>query len=146
MPFFGNHMPYPTLGILNIPLVAGNDMNMHVENTLPGWLSYVDTDIVAIRIKFCIEKLLFLFNKVHAGSHFFRRQIEKAGHMPTWNDHGMPRTRRIGVTSTVSKVITQGHPFCVCTKQAGIIGVSFFGLCCFRRQQNTSSNLIYFNN
>ena len=99
------HMPHPSLGILNVPFVAGNDVNMDMEDTLPGRGSHIDADVVAIRIKLLVKVCFFLFDKGHAGSHFFRRQIEKAGDMPTRDDQGVPRTRRIGVTSTVGKFV-----------------------------------------
>ena len=96
-------MPHSPLGILNVPFVAGDDVNMGMEDTLPGRRSHINADIVAIRIKFLINVFFFLFNEAHAGSHFFRCQVEKASDMPTWDDHGVPRARRVGVTSTVSK-------------------------------------------
>ncbi len=96
-------MPHPTLGILNVPFVAGDDVNMDMEDTLPGRRSDINADIVAIRIKPLVNAFFFLFNEVHAGSHFFRCQVEKANDMPTWDDQDVPRTRRVGVTSTESK-------------------------------------------
>ena len=88
-------MPYAPLGIFNVPFVAGDDVNMDMENALPGRWSDIDTDIVAIRIKLLVNAYFFLFYEAHAGSHFFRRQVEKAGYMPTRNDHGVSRTRRV---------------------------------------------------
>ena len=96
-------MPNPSLGIFNVPFVAGNEVYMDMENALSGRRSHINADIVAIRTKLLINKLFFLFNEVHAGSHFFRCQIEKAGDMPARNDQGVARTRRIGITRTVSK-------------------------------------------
>ena len=96
-------MPHTPLGILNVPFVAGDDVDMDMEDTLAGRLAHVNTDIVAIRIKLFINELSFLFNEVHADGHFFRRQVEKAGDMPTRDDQGVPRTRRVGVASTVRK-------------------------------------------
>ena len=96
-------MPHPSLGILNVPFVAGNDVNMDMEDTLPGSGSHIDADVVAIRIKLLVNVFFCLFNESHAGSDFFRRQVEKAGDMPTRDDQGVPRTRWIGVTSTVDK-------------------------------------------
>ena len=103
MSLLWNHMPHSPLGIFNVPFVAGNEVNMDMENTLPGRRSNINADIVAIRIKLIINKLFFLLNEVHAGSHFFRRQVEKAGDMPTRDNQGVPGTRRIGITSAVSK-------------------------------------------
>ena len=96
-------MPHPPLGILNVPFVAGNDVNMDMKDTLPGRGPHIDADVVAIRLKLLVNVFFFLFNESHAGSHLFRRQVEKAGDMPTRDDQGVPRARRIGVTSTVGK-------------------------------------------
>lgn len=96
-------MPYAPLGILNVPFVAGEDVNMDMKDALPGRRSDIDADIVAIRIKFLVNAFFFLFNEVHAGYNLFLRQIEKTGYMPTWYDHGVPGARRVGVAGTVSK-------------------------------------------
>ena len=103
MSLIWDHMSHSPLGILHVPFVAGDDVNMDMEDTLPGRRSYINADIVAIRTELLINVFFFLFNETHAGSHFFRCQVEKAGDMPTRDDHGVPRTRRVGVTSTVSK-------------------------------------------
>ena len=72
-------MPHAPLGIFNVPFVAGDDVNMDMENALPGRWSDIDADIVAIRIEFLVNEFFFLFDEAHTGSHFFRRQVEKAG-------------------------------------------------------------------
>ena len=100
-------MPHAPLGILNITLVAGNDVNMDMKDTLPGRRPYVNADIVAIRVKLLINEFFFLVNEVHAGSHLFRRQVEKAGDMTTRDDHAMTRAHRVGVAGTISKFILQ---------------------------------------
>ena len=76
---------------------------MDMEDALPGRRSDIDTDVVSIRFEFLVEEFFFLFDETHAGSHFFRRQVEKAGYMPTRDDQSVPRTRRVGVTGTESK-------------------------------------------
>lgn len=96
-------MPHPSLGILNVSFVAGDDVNMDMENALPGRRPHIDADIVAIRIEFLINASFFLLDQAHTGSHFFRGQVEKAGDMPPRNDQGVSRTRRVGVTRTESK-------------------------------------------
>jgi hypothetical protein len=74
-----------------------------MEDALSGRRPDIDADVVAIRIEFLVNEFFFLFDEAHAGSHFFRRQVEKAGYMPTRDDHRVPRTRRVGVTGTESK-------------------------------------------
>ena len=137
-------MAHTALWILDITLVARNDVNMGMEYTLPGRLSYVNADIVTIRLEFLVQSHALLGDQPHAGIDLFGRQVEKAGDMPTWNDHGVTRTRRVGVTGTVSKFMLYRYPTRIFAKQAWIIGVSFLFVCCFRRQRNTSFMLFSF--
>lgn len=127
-------MPYPPLGVLNIPLVAGNDVNMDMKNTLPGRRAYIDADIVAIRAELLIQQLALLGYQRHTGIDLLRRQVEKTGHMPLRDDQGMPRAHRVGITRAERKFTIQGHPLWVCTKQTRVVGVPLFFLFIFRRQ------------
>src|SRR5512135_2054569 len=110
MCLLGYHMSYAPLGIFNVPFVAGDDVNMDMENALPGRWSDIDADIVAVWMKLLVKTFLFFFDEAHASGHFFRRQVKEAGDMPTWDNQGMPRTRRVGVTGTESKLMLYRHP------------------------------------
>ena len=66
------HMPHPTLGVLNIPLVAGNDMNVDMEDTLSSRWPYVNANIITIGIKLLINDFFLIINKAHASGYFFR--------------------------------------------------------------------------
>jgi hypothetical protein len=79
-------MTYPPLGILNIAFVAWDDMDMHMEDALPGRRPHVDADVVTVWFELIVEDFLFLFDEVHTGRHFFRCEFEKAGDMTTWDD------------------------------------------------------------
>ena len=96
-------MSHPPLGVLNVPFVAGEDVNMDMEDTLPGRWSDIDADIVPIRIEFLVNEFFFLFDEIHAGGHFFWCQVEKTGYMPTRDDDGVPWACRIRVTGAVCK-------------------------------------------
>ncbi len=98
-------MPHPSLGILYVPFVAGDDVNMDMENTLPGRGPHIDADIVAVRTELRVNARFFLLNDSHAGGHFFRRQVENAGDMATRDDQGVSRARRIRVASAVDKIM-----------------------------------------
>lgn len=98
-------MPHPSLWVFNVPFIPGDDVDMHMVDALSGRRSDIDADIVSIRFEFLIEEFSFLLGEVHAGSHFFRRQVEKAGDMATRDDQSMPRARRVAVTSAVSEFI-----------------------------------------
>ena len=74
-------MPHAPLGILDIPRVAGNDVNMDVVDTLPGRRPDIHPDVVAVGAELFIEELFFLINQVHASCHLFGRQVEEAGDM-----------------------------------------------------------------
>ena len=43
-------MPHAPLGIFNVPFVAGDDVDVDMENALPGRRSDVDADVVAVRL------------------------------------------------------------------------------------------------
>lgn len=137
------HMPHPALGFFNIPFVAGDDMNVDMEDALSGRRAHIDADVVAIRFERIIKMFFFLFDEMHAGRDFFRCQVEETGDMPTRDDQCVPRTHRVGVACAVSKLMLYRHPARVLAKQAGIIGVSFLFLCCFRRQLDTSFCTLY---
>ena len=120
----GNHMSHAPLGVLDIPLVTGNNVNMDMENALSGCLTDINPDIVAIRVKFRVNALFFLANQLHTGRYLVRRQVEKAGDMPLRDDQGMPRTDRIGVAGAISKFVIQRNATWVFAEQARVIGVS----------------------
>src|SRR5450755_4579221 len=107
MSLLWNHMAHAPLGILDITLVARNDVNMDMEYTLPGRRSYVNADIVTIRLEFLVQSLALLGDQPHAGIDLFWRQIEKAGYMAPWDNQGMARAHRVAITRTVSKFMLQ---------------------------------------
>ncbi len=107
MCLLGDYMPHAPLGILNVSLVAGYDVNMDMKYALPGRWPHIDADIVAIRFEFPVQQLALLVYQVHAGIDLLRRQVEKASDMSTRNDHSMPRAHRVGIAGTISKFILQ---------------------------------------
>ena len=100
-------MAHTALWILDITLVAWNDVYMGMEYTLPGRLSYVNADIVTIRLEFLVQSHALLGDQPHAGIDLFGRQVEKAGYMAPWDNQGMARAHRVGITRTVSKFMLQ---------------------------------------
>ena len=125
---------------------AGDDVDMDMENALPGRRSDIDADVVAVRIEFHVDEFLFLLDEAHAGGHFFRCQVEKTGYMPTRDDQCVPRAGREGVTGTESQLMLYRYPARIFAEQARIVVVSFPFLCSFRYQQNTSCCTLYFDN
>lgn len=100
-------MAHTALWILDITLVARNEVNMDMKDTLPGRLSYVNADIVTIRLEFLVQSHALLGDQPHAGIDLFGRQVEKAGYMAPWDNQGMARAHRVGITRTVSKFMLQ---------------------------------------
>lgn len=100
-------MSHAALGVFNIPLVAGDDVDMNMKNTLPGGRPHVNPDVVAIRVKLPVDTLFLLIDQVHAGRHLGLRQVEKARDMPLRDDQGMAWTDRIGVSGTVGELVHQ---------------------------------------
>ena len=82
-------------------------MYMDMKNTLPGRRPHVNPDIVTVRVKFPVDALFLLIDKVHTGRHLGLRQVEKARDMPLRDDQGMARTDRIGVTGAVCELMYQ---------------------------------------
>lgn len=145
MPPLWDYMAYPSLGVLNITFVAWDDMDMDVKDALPSRLSHVDADVVAVWFELIVEQFLFLFDELHAGSDFFRCQLEETGDMAARDDQGVTRARGVGITRTESKLMQYGYPAWIFAKQARIIGVSFLFLYGFRRQRHTSFSTLYSN-
>lgn len=100
-------MAHTALWILDITLITGNEVNMDMEYTLPGRRSYVNADIVTIRLEFLVQSHALLGDQPHAGIDLFGRQVEKAGYMAPWDNQGMARANRVGITRTVSKFMFQ---------------------------------------
>ena len=133
-------MPHAPLGIFDIALVAGNDVNMDMEDTLPGRRPNINADVVAVGLELLVQQPALLGYKLHAGVDLFGRQVEKAGDMTTRDDQRMAWTHRVAITCAVRQFVTQRHPACVFTKQARVIGVALFLGLFFRRQTSTPSN------
>ena len=100
-------MPHPPLGVLDITLIARNEVNMDMEDALPGGRSHVDPDIVAIRLEFLVQSHALLGDQPHAGIDLFGRQVEKAGYMAARDNQGMAGAHRVGITRTVSELMFQ---------------------------------------
>ena len=133
-------MPHAPLGILDISLVAGNDVNMDMEDALPGRGPNIHTDVVAVGLELRVQQAALLGDKPHAGVDLFGRQVEKTGDMTTRDDQRMPRAHRVAIARAVRKFVSQRHPACVFTKQARVIGVALSLWLFFRRQTSTPSN------
>ena len=50
-------MPHAPLWILNVPFVAGDDVNMDMEDALPGRQSDIDADVIASGVKLIVESV-----------------------------------------------------------------------------------------
>lgn len=98
-------MSHAPLGVLDIPLVAGNDMYMDMKNTLSGGRPDIHPDVVAIGFELRVQQPAFFGDQPHAGGDLFRRQVEKTGDMPTRDDHGMARTHRVAITGAVREFV-----------------------------------------
>ena len=100
-------MAHAALWILDITLIARNQVDMDMEYTLPGRRSYVNADVVTIGLEFLVQSLALLGDQPHAGIDLFGCQVEKAGDMATRDNQGMARAHRVGITRTVSKFMLQ---------------------------------------
>ena len=130
-------MPHAPLGIFDITLVAGNDVNMDMEDTLPGRRPNINADVVAVGFKLFVQQLSLLVYQCHAGVDLFGCQLKKAGDMTTRDDHRVTWAHWVAITCAVRKFVSQRHPACVFTKQARVIRVALFIGLFFRRQTAT---------
>ena len=64
-------MPHASLGILDITLVAGNDVNMDMKNTLPGRGPNINANVVAVRLELRVQQPALLGDQRHAGLDLF---------------------------------------------------------------------------
>ena len=119
-------MPHAPLGVFDIPLVAGNDVNMDVVDALSGRGPHVYADIVAIGLEFLVDALLFLTDQLHADGNLFGSQFKKAGDMAFRDHYRVTGADRVGITRAVRNVSIQGQPLRVCAEQARVVGVSLF--------------------
>ena len=116
-------MPHAPLGIIDITLVAGNDVNMDMKNTLFGRRANIHANVVAVGLELLVQQPALLGYKLHAGVDLFGCQLKKAGDMATRDDHRVTRAHRVRIARAVRQFVTQRHPACVFTKQARVIGV-----------------------
>lgn len=137
-------MAHTALRIHNVSLVAGNEVDMHMKDALPGCRPHIHADVVSIRSEFFVYPFLFFLDQAHAGRDLGWSQFKEAGDMPTRNNQGMARADWIGVAGAIGKLMLQRYPAWILAEQAGIVWVSFFLLCCFRHQQSTFSITLYF--
>ena len=107
MRIFWYHMPHSPLGIFHITLVAGNNVNVHMVNTLPGGRPDVYADIVAVRLEFLIDALFLIVYQLHASRYLFRCQLKKTGDMALRDNQRMTWTYPVGITGTVRKIPAQ---------------------------------------
>ena len=124
-------MPHTALGIFNITLITGNDVNMYMKDTLPSRRPYVNADVVAVGFKLFVQQLSLLVYQRHAGVDLFGCQLKKTGNMATRDDHRVTRAHRVRIARTVRQFVIPGNPLWFCTKQTGVIGVPLFPLLFF---------------
>ena len=134
MPLLWDHMTHAALGILDITLVARDEVYMDMKDTLPGRLPYVNADIVTIRLEFLVQQPALLGDQPHAGIDLFGRQVEKAGDMATWDNQGMARAHCVAITRTVGEFMLQRYAPRIFAEQAWVVRIALF-FCFFYRRQ-----------
>ncbi len=68
-----------------VPVIARNQMNMHVEDTLSCGLANIDPNIISVGLKLIIDGILLGHQELHAGADLFWSKVEEVGTMPQWN-------------------------------------------------------------
>ncbi len=85
-PFFGNYPSYPSFGMLHVPIVTGDQMNMDVRDGLTCRLSHVNTHVVPVWPEISVRLCLCLPNQFKRGLSLAPGQLKKAHHVPKRND------------------------------------------------------------
>lgn len=127
-------MAHASLGILDIPFVAGDEVYMDMEDALPGRLPHVDADVVSIRLEFLVQSRALLGDQPHAGIDLISCQVEKTGDMATRDNQSMARAHRVGITRAVSKLMLQRYAPRIFAEQAWIVRIPLFFRFFYRRQ------------
>lgn len=85
----GNDTPNPTLRLVYIPFVSGNDVNVGVANCLACIGATVYTDVVAIWHELFVQIALDDSDKLHGVGLFVSRHVKSGRRMPLRNDQRM---------------------------------------------------------
>ena len=90
LPFAWDYAPYAPGWVANIALVAGDDMQMKMQNRLAGSQASVEANVVAVWLKTLLD---FCFDYVDFSDEFllfFLRSFEPVCDMASWNYEGVP--------------------------------------------------------
>jgi hypothetical protein len=66
-------MPHSPLGILYITLIARDDVNMDMEDALPGCRPDINADVVTVGTELLVQQLSLLVYQRHTGVNLFWR-------------------------------------------------------------------------
>jgi hypothetical protein len=106
-PFFWNYPSYSTIGLLHVPIVTGDQMNMGVGDSLTSRPAHIDAHIVSMRPKIKVQLCLCLPNQFERCFSLVLGQVEKTRRMPKGNDQQMPFGNRVMVVSDVTQEILE---------------------------------------
>lgn len=75
-------LPNSTLRSRVVPVIARNQMNVHVKDALPSCLTDIDANVISVRLKLVIDGIPLGHQERHAGVHLFCSKVEEVGTMP----------------------------------------------------------------
>src|SRR5690349_18108479 len=103
--------------------VSRNQVDMHMEDTLPRGAPNVNTNVVAIGAEFGVQIVALCDDQVHTGRYLFRGQLEEIRAMPQRDDECMPRTHGVTITRSISQCVL-ARDLAGSAKQTGIVGIA----------------------
>ena len=101
----GDNLPDPALWIGNIPPVAGDYMNMKMEDCLSCRLAYIGPDIVSIGAVFFLQVFFYFKNQADYGRMFFRGCVKVSFNVAPGDDQGVAFVDRTAVIKGQGQVV-----------------------------------------
>ena len=98
-------MANPTCGVVDIPLVAGDDMNMEVVNGLSSCFAGVETDVETIGAESGDELALHLIDKVKQSDFLSGCGIPLGREYPIGDHEGVPVCDRVLVADSEGQIV-----------------------------------------
>jgi len=108
MGFLENHVSDPTPRVGMIAVVARDEVDVNVKDTLPGRRAHVHTDVIAVRLEVALKGALLGDQELHARGHLLRGEIKKVRTVPEGNDQRVSGADRIGVPRGVGETVPPG--------------------------------------
>lgn len=125
--FIGYYSPHPTLRILHIALVAGDNMHVDMKNRLSCCFVHIYADIISVRMETLINALFYIQkHNVHSFT-LMVSKIKIRCNMSFGNYQRMTRRNRITIIESHTRAVSQIISTRLERRQKGHFSPSFRG-------------------